>query len=123
MCAPSRPLRGGQHRLRGDRLPPAPVGACCIPGARCLLLPERRCVEAGGTYHGAGSSCNDVKCGANGCPCDGTTTAASITTDLFEFITAFMDGDADFNADGITDSRDLMGYLTCFINPPPSCRQ
>lgn len=53
----TQPTAGG-----GD---PEPVGACCVPlGAdfQCKQLSQAACLALGGTWHGAGTTCDTVDC-------------------------------------------------------------
>lgn len=40
----------------------APVGACCVPGRTCEVLPAATCAAQGGTYMGDGLPCDPQGC-------------------------------------------------------------
>jgi hypothetical protein len=41
--------------------------------------------------------------------------------DLFAFINAWVNGNADFNGSGATDNADLIEFIACFTNLPAAC--
>lgn len=38
------------------------IGACCLPAGGCLDEREQRCIDQGGVWQGAGTSCDDAPC-------------------------------------------------------------
>jgi hypothetical protein len=48
------------------------------------------------------------------CPCDFNRVGGLTIQDLFDFYTAFFQGNADYNNDGATNTMDLMQFSDCF---------
>jgi hypothetical protein len=49
------------------------------------------------------------------CPCDWNDDAILNSQDLFDYLTDFFAGNADFNGFGGTNSQDFFDYLVCFF--------
>jgi len=71
-------------------------------------------------YNGAsGTFTLRTVCGAgpagSGCPCDFNADGALSSQDFFDFLTAFLQGSADYDHNGLTDSADFFGFTECFF--------
>jgi hypothetical protein len=55
------------------------------------------------------------------CPCDWNSDGAVESSDVFEYIAAFLGGGGDFDFDGVTNSQDFFDFLSCFFAPPGGC--
>lgn len=53
---------GQRPVLRIGFIPPAQVGACCLPSGDCATLTPVECTNAGGAFHGVGSLCATNPC-------------------------------------------------------------
>jgi hypothetical protein len=49
-------------RLQVDFIPPAQVGACCLPSGNCTVATSNECFNLGGTFQGVGTSCSPNLC-------------------------------------------------------------
>jgi FtsP/CotA-like multicopper oxidase with cupredoxin domain len=60
----SREVAAANQRpvLRIDFVPPAGLGACCIPEGSCVLVTSNQCASLGGTFQGVGTSCSPNPC-------------------------------------------------------------
>ncbi len=57
-------VSGGARRprLQVDFIPPAQVGACCLPSGNCSITTAAECATLGGTFQGVGTSCTPNPC-------------------------------------------------------------
>ncbi len=55
------------------------------------------------------------------CPCDWNQSGAVNSQDIFDFLSGFFAGDADFDGDGQTTSADFFDFIACFFTPPFGC--
>ncbi len=106
-------------------VPPAGLGACCIPAstdhnAACVRLTEAGCEERGGAFQGAGTQCFGDTCPRE-CPCDWNNDGRIQQADLYAFLNSYFAGHGDFNGDGVTNGADLMEFIACFNNVPEPC--
>lgn len=63
--------------------------------------------------------CGIGPAGSPGCLCDWDRDGLVASPDFFNFLTAFLNGDADFNFDGITNTDDFFAFLECFFTGCP----
>ena len=76
-------------------------------------------MEAGGTFHGNGTTCENRTC--DDCPCDFDNDGVVDDDDLDAFLAAYQAGNADVNGDGQTDQRDVEAFMVCFLSPGAEC--
>lgn len=99
--------------------PDTVAGACCL-GDSCSIRTLANCTAIGGTYKGDGAPCGDYACDC----CEGMRDEVNgdnsfNVSDLVYFIAYLFRGgpeppcfeEADFNADGVLDIRDLVGAM------------
>ena len=103
---------------------PEPQGACCL-GTSCSSATEATCLAAGGTWEGAGITCNTETCAEPiGACCVGencfqlTSEICASASGTFNGVgsactgeTCAADCPADFNGDGTVDGTDLATVL------------
>jgi predicted outer membrane repeat protein len=98
--------------------PPAtPTGACCLGAAYCMVGTEAACLDAGGSYQGDGSNCDDLDCS---CPGDINGDGARDQSDLGLLLASYEINDGgDLDGDGFTDQADLGLFLAFYEMPCP----
>jgi FtsP/CotA-like multicopper oxidase with cupredoxin domain len=106
---------GQRPVLRVDFIPPAQVGACCLPDATCATLTSNQCALAGGTFHGVDSTCVTN-------PCPTPTGACCLPNGDCEIVTsnqcALVGG--TYRGDNVPCSSNLCPVvLTPFVDPLP----
>ena len=57
--------------------PPAPIGACCLPGGTCSQLLDGDCTAGGGVFQGVGAPCVPNPCSGACCATDGSCSVVS----------------------------------------------
>ncbi len=102
---------------RGLAGPEGSKGACCFDDGSCLMLTEEHCLAEGGEWAGAGTTCEDVDCGAGG-DGDANGDGAVNIIDLFLVLASWGDCpeppeqcEADFNHDNMVNVLDLLILL------------
>lgn len=55
------------------------------------------------------------------CPCDWNQSGTVNSQDIFDFLSGFFTGDADFDGNGETTSQDFFSFLSCFFERPLGC--
>jgi len=87
-------------------------GVCCLNGF-CVIGPQATCDSVGGTFLGAGSSCEDSACSE---PCTGDVTGdgAVDSNDILALLAAWQCSTCDaedVDGNGVVDTNDLLQML------------
>jgi len=70
-------------------------------------------IRVGGWLGESGSGTMVTSC--NPCPCNWNHDAVLNSQDFFDFLSAFFQGNADYNLSGSTNSQDFFDFLSCFF--------
>jgi len=97
-------------------------GACCWPGdagtgtgGGCDLCNINYCTQNAGQWLGEGTGCSAFLC-PRLCACDWTGDGILYVEDIFTFMSDFSAGQADYNADGLTNDDDIRDMGECFLH-------
>jgi FtsP/CotA-like multicopper oxidase with cupredoxin domain len=101
--------------LRIDFIPPAGLGACCIPDGSCVLVTSNQCASLGGTFQGVGTSCSPNPCQ----PPVGACCFNDGSCEVLTFSNCVARG-GTYLGDGSTCTSNLCPIvLTPFVDPLP----
>lgn len=101
---------------------PDPVGAACFANGFCLVLTEADAIQAGATWMGPGTDCNDndgdgtPDACQSPCPPDANGDGVVDTRDVVLFLNWWSsnDSNADFDDNGTIDTRDVIVFLNAW---------
>ncbi len=116
---------------------PLPTGAACFPTGFCLVLTEADALQAGATWAGAGTTCEDLD--GNGtadaceggskpkCPADWNGDHIVNSTDVGAFINDWFADQingtlvTDFDHNGVSNSTDVSSFINAYFETEGPC--
>lgn len=117
--------------------PTMPVAACaddddCDNNSATPVSPQSRVafvaspsrsylVRVGSRVGQRGSGTMTILPPGLGCPCDWNRVDGRTVQDVFDFLTDFFAGQADYDQSGSTQIQDLFDFLDCYLTPPLGC--